>query len=99
MRTLMVVLFIAAACGMASAECGAPPHHAQRHGPSASAHAYLYAPQQTGHVYAFPYPVGGGYGMGAPKPAYAYGWFGVAPRRHKCVQYGYYWNYTQWSYQ
>jgi hypothetical protein len=30
---------------------------------------------------------------------YAYGWFGVQPRRHGSRHFGYYNNYTQWSAQ
>ena len=46
-----------------------------------------------------PYPSHGGYAAPRPKSAYAYGWFGVTPRRHKGVHHGYYNNYKQWSYR
>ncbi len=38
-----------------------------------------------------------GYGVTAPR--YSYGWFGAGRYRHKTRHYGYYNNYTQWSYK
>jgi hypothetical protein len=37
------------------------------------------------------------YGATVDRPTYAYGWFGVAPRKHWSRHTGYYRNYTQWS--
>jgi hypothetical protein len=39
----------------------------------------------------------GNYGIRVTAPTYAYGWFGVQPRRHWSRHFGYYRNYTQWS--
>ena len=50
--------------------------------------------------------VGGSHHSQKPVPAlkqevqarpYAYGWFGVEPRRHWSRSFGYYRNYTQWT--
>lgn len=34
-----------------------------------------------------------------PGYAYAYGWFGVTPRAHSARSFGYYREYTQWSFR
>ena len=38
-----------------------------------------------------------GQGYGVQTRTYAYGWFGVPPRRHWSRHFGYYRNYTEWS--
>ncbi|HJN12208.1 MAG: hypothetical protein QGH33_19995 [Pirellulaceae bacterium] len=38
-----------------------------------------------------------GYETTVHRQTYAYGWFGVAPRRHWSRHTGYYGNYWQWS--
>ena len=55
-----------------------------------------YVPQ-AGHVYLVPVPASGGYAVPSAKRTYAYGWFGVKPRRHKSVHHGYYNHRTDWS--
>ena len=89
---LTIALFVIAFAGVSA--CDARPRCAHHHvGPR---HAY---PSHAGHVYLVPAPMHSGYASPAAKPAYAYGWFGVKPRRHKGVHHGYYNNYTQWSYR
>ena len=36
---------------------------------------------------------------GVSSNGYNYGWFGVAPRRHKVRSYGYYGNHRQWTFR
>ncbi len=38
-----------------------------------------------------------GVGRDVSTQAYAYGWYGVTPRKRWSRQFGYYRNYTQWS--
>ncbi len=97
MRYIPIIIAVAVTClailwatSDASAHGFAPGNC---HGHSAS-HS---GPHHAGHVYVIPQPVHGGYLTPSPKPSFAYGWFGVKPRRHKGVHYGYYNNYTQWS--
>jgi len=63
--------------------------------PSAPSYWTLAAPQvrQGNHTHRF-YP---GYARPVQTQTYAYGWFGVQPRRHWSKHYGYYGNFTQWS--
>ncbi len=40
-----------------------------------------------------------GYRHGVSSKGYSYGWFGVAPRRHRSRSYGYYGNHRQWTFR
>jgi len=52
---------------------------------------------RTGHGQPAP-PIGNGPVIYPVKTrTYAYGWFGVQPRRHWSRHFGYYRNYTQWT--
>ena len=50
-------------------------------------------------VYLLPYPYQASQGVNLPRQTYSYGWFGASPRHHRGVHYGYYGNYTQWSFR
>jgi hypothetical protein len=69
-------------------------------GQATFAHEIVYPPaayrlHTSGQVYILPYPVAAAHGVAAPAPTYAYGWFGVVPRSHKCHHYGFYNNYRE----
>jgi hypothetical protein len=72
--------------------------NAQDHQPPAPLPSSLYPqplpPLRLRHVHAPPYLIlrqaGGGVARPTVGQPYAYGWFGVAPRRHTIVHHGYY---------
>ena len=97
MHWLAMLIVVVLISGARSAEAAGP--HAARVVPSAPSgpdYLILQTPQSwppAGHSPGF-YP---GRGHGVSTNAYAYGWFGAAPRRHWSRHFGYYRNYTQWS--
>jgi len=55
----------------------------------------LQAPAAPARHHAPRYSPGVAYGV--TTPTYAYGWFGVRPKRHWSRSFGYSRNYTQWK--
>ena len=89
MRWLFLCMFFAAASAVAPAvsqEMPAPrPSYLILRVPAAP------APHGLAHGH---YP---GNGVAVEATPYAYGWFGVQPRRHWSRHFGYYREYTEWS--
>jgi hypothetical protein len=86
-------ILIAALLTLAAAAGCAEPAHAQ-----ATPYIILQTPTpRTSHGPQPPRINSAGIAYPVAPPTYAYGWFGVQPRRHWSRHFGYYRNYTQWT--
>jgi hypothetical protein len=86
LRALAIVLaLVAAICFTRPATAQYPPYKILQTPPSGCRQASL------GN--------NSGIGQGVSAPAYSYGYFGVAPRKHGSRHHGYYNNYSEWSYR
>jgi hypothetical protein len=84
-RIASATLIAALALGVCSAAHAGPP-----------AYLILRRPESPGRHYHPGYSDAAMYD--ARTSGYAYGFFGVAPRSHASRHFGYYRNYTQWSF-